>query len=150
MEKPKISFCAFSFVNLKYFIYQSHVGGIGKKTICHQGCLSLGHHQNFKKMQRWSLGPYWKASIVLPWTLGNENLGCGVSTIMGYKWKGRITKFSHSPKFLLKATFMQFIGCWWKCENFSCHVLKSSFDLQFIFFKMTMLHNLNAIMQKDN
>jgi hypothetical protein len=77
-------------------------------------------------MWRRNLKPCWKTSMPLPRTWGNDNLGCGVSTILSYKWKGGIKKKSHSLECVEGHILCAFQACWWKWNFFSCFALKSN------------------------
>lgn len=81
-------------------------------------------------------------------TLSNDSHGCGVSTILGYKWKGNRRELSQSLGYL-ESHILCALQDVWKWEHNASFPFKSNSWFVNFFFKMTMLHNVKPILQKD-
>jgi hypothetical protein len=99
-------------------------------------------------MQRHISRPYSKLVMPLLTTWSNDSHGCGVSTILGYKWKGGRREFLQSFGYL-ESHILYALQDAWKWEHNASFPFKLNSWFANFFFKMTMLHNVKPILQKD-
>jgi hypothetical protein len=100
-------------------------------------------------MQRCSLKLYFKASTLLPTTWSDDNLGCNISPIIGYKWTRNIGESPHSLEFIENHILFTSQGGW-NLEDFASFAFKLEPWCANLFFKVTMLHNAKVVFKEDN